>query len=274
MKRWIRFWLILSVLSLAITLHAQPAKPTQTYVSQMKKAEAAIKTLTLAKPETSLLYDTVSYRWISYKAKVAFVGENLNNNCQLFFVNKIDSIIYLKLHVSGVEIMRVVLTPTEVTLVNKLDHAYYQGGYEVFLKLVGMQADFNFIQALFNKCDFRDFEKNLQSVNDNAAVWKMVSPLRRHLTADWSIMQNIEKNLFSGELQNEITDLASGRMLTAKYLPDTTAPANRYGQLILNLPMRNLQVTLTPKNMKFNVPGPTSIKIPDKFTRLTFEYFE
>ena len=274
MKRWIRFWLIMSALLPVATLLAQPVKQQPIYATQVVHDTAAIHTLTLAQPEMRLLYDTVGYQWISYKAKVDFEGENLNNSCQLFFVNRIDSIIYLNFHVSGIEILRVVLTPKDVTLVNKLDHAYYQGGYEVFQKLVGMQADFNFIQALFNKCDFRDFEKNLQSVNDNAAVWKMVSPLRRHLTADWSIMQNIEKNLFSGELQNEITDLASGRMLTAKYLPDTTALANRYGQLILNLPMRNLQLTLTPKNMKFNVPGPTSIKIPDKFTRLTFEYFE
>lgn len=269
MKKWICIWLIMSAMLPVVTSQAQPVKQQPIYATQVPHDDTtAISTLTLIQPEMRLLYDTVGYQWISYKAKVDFEGEGLNNSCQLFFVNRIDSIIYLNFHVSGIEILRVVLTPNDVTLVNKLDHAYYQGGYEVFQKLVGMQADFHFIQALFNKCDFCDFEHNLQVVNDDVSVWKMVSPMRRHRSTDWSIMQTVEKNLSSGELKNEITDLTSGRVLTAVYASDTVA---RYSQLVLSTPVRGMKVTITPKGYKYNVPGPTSIKIPDKFTRLIFE---
>lgn len=272
MKRWIRILLVMSVLSLVVTLHAQPVKTQPIYVSQVAADTTVSTTVTLTQPQVKMWSALAGYDWISYKAKVDFRGDDINNSCQLFFVNRIDSIIYLNLHVSGVEIIRVVMTPDEVILVNKLDHAYYQGGYDIFAKLGGMNADFYFVQALLNRRDFKGFEDNLQVVEDDATILKFVSPMRRHLTADWSIMQKVEYNLVSGDLQNEITDLMSGRVLTAYYSRDTSEaslPAG-YSQLRLTMPIRNMEVTITPKGYKYNVPGPTSIKIPEKFTRLIF----
>lgn len=269
MKRCAQFVLLLSLVLFFAQLKAQPVTSAKIVTSLV--ADSASVKVSVVQPESKLLGDTVGYQWISYKAKVDFTGDKLNNSCQLFFVNKIDSIIYLNFHVSGVEIMRVVMTPELVTLVNKLDHAYYQGDYSIFSKLAGVRADFYFIQALFNKCDFRDFEDNLQFVNDEQAIWRMVSPLRRHKSTDWSIMQKVDMNPLTGELKNEITDLVSGQVVSATYLCDTTAHSSRYGTMMLDLPLGGLKVTLTTRNVKYNVPGPTSARIPEKFSRLIFD---
>ena len=67
--------------------------------------------------------------------KVSLEKEEEKLAFQGYFVNRIDSIIYLNLNRSGIELARVVLTPDSVIYVNKLEHEYYAGDY-TFLRRV------------------------------------------------------------------------------------------------------------------------------------------
>lgn len=260
--------LLILLVSLGIAMQAQPVSMKHGYNDTSSKALHE-PVFSLNVNELKPMRNQVDYQWISYKAKIDLQGNGINNNCQAFFVNRIDSIIYLNLHVSGVEIIRVVLTPAEVIMVNKLDQTFFQGDYERCTQVLGFQFDFDFVQSIFNETDFHQFEDNLQSLELEESVHSFVTPRRQHHVKDWAIMQRIDRELTTGNLRNEITDLVSGKILTISYEANNDSVA-LYNRMKVLLPVRNLEITVTPKGTKYNVPGPTSIKIPEKFTPITF----
>ena len=66
------------------------------------------------KPDyTPLVLDTLppmasGYQWISYRGKAQIEDTGGVRNCNFFMVNRVDSILYLNVHASGIEIIRVV----------------------------------------------------------------------------------------------------------------------------------------------------------------------
>ena len=50
------------------------------------------------------------YQWLSYRGKADVVDTGGTRTCNFFFVNRVDSIIYLNVSAYGIEVMRAVLT--------------------------------------------------------------------------------------------------------------------------------------------------------------------
>lgn len=90
------------------------------------------------------------YGWISYRGKADIIDTGGTRSCNLFVVNRIDSIIYINISVSGMEILRMAFTPDTITYVNKLGYNYYKGGYAPLRHLSDGQLDFNILQAIVN----------------------------------------------------------------------------------------------------------------------------
>ena len=79
------------------------------------------------------------YRWLTYRGKADVTDPEGTRTCNFYMVNRVDSILYLNLHASGIEFIRVVCTPE-----------YYRGTYAPFRKLTGLPIDFALIQSVFN----------------------------------------------------------------------------------------------------------------------------
>ncbi|MBO7445005.1 MAG: DUF4292 domain-containing protein [Bacteroidales bacterium] len=90
------------------------------------------------------------YRWLTYRGKADVTDPEGTRTCNFYMVNRVDSILYLNLHASGIEFIRVVCTPDSIIYVNKLKYEYYRGTYAPFRKLTGLPIDFALIQSVFN----------------------------------------------------------------------------------------------------------------------------
>lgn len=216
------------------------------------------------------------YDWISYQLKINMKQNGDQLAFQCFFVNRIDSLIYFNLNKSGIELARVVLTPDSVILVNKLEKQYYRGDYSILFKMFGFPLDFQMAQSLLNARDFTDFENNLQKVEDGGKV-KLISPQRSNSAGNISIMQEMELGENGVLLSNDITDLKTMRDVVIGYCNYTFTPGNAenqtadfrfFNKLKININSEDVVIDADINKVKVNVPGPTSIKIPDSFTEM------
>lgn len=161
------------------------------------------------------------YRWLSYRGKAELTDTGGTRTCNFFMVNRIDSIIYLNVHASGIEFIRVVFTPDSFTYVNKLTYQYYKGTYAPLRLLTHLPFDFQMLQALFN--------------GDEEQL-----PQRQKLSFEYRNFAAVDST------QSFFTEL------DFKDLDHV------------------LEIRAALKNIRFNVPGPTSIRIPEKFEELKF----
>lgn len=164
-----------------------------------------------------------SYQWITYRAKVDYVFEGNSGTCNLYFVNKIDSIVYFNINISGIEVVRVVFTPKEVTYVNKLNKTYYQGSYFFIEKIAKVPLNFNILESIFNGKEYKGDD-----------------------------METIEKILSIQYLD---------------YIP--ILEKSFFSKMFLKSDDFSFQLDL--KNIRFDTPGPTSITIPESFSKISFQ---
>lgn len=220
-----------------------------------------------------------NYDWISYQMKVAMTEGEDKLAFQCFFVNRTDSLMYFNLYKSGIELARIVLTPDSVVFVNKLEKQFYRGGYEFFRHIIGLPLTFPIVQSLLNARDFRGFSE-IYHTNADGALTHYIWPQRTR--GDISIMQDIAVDTNRTIVQNSITDLK--KMVEAvfnyqdysfeerNFNPDgETAKMDTlafFKRLQISMPAGGVSIDAEIKNLKVNVPGPTSIKIPDSFTAI------
>ena len=213
------------------------------------------------------------YQWISYQMKVNLKTHDQELAFQCFFVNRIDSLIYLNLHKSGIELARLVLTPDSLIYVNKLNKEYYRGDYGFLNAVFGLPLDFQMIQALLNACDFPHFDA-IRYQMEADGNWRYISPLRMRQDQTCSLMQEIDIQPFTQHIvKNDITDLKSLHDVVIRY--DDYAPVEEgdssymsFNKLIVEIGDENVLLQADLKNIRLDIPGPTSIKIPDTFSEI------
>ena len=209
------------------------------------------------------------YQWLTYRAKVDYTFEGNVGTCNLYFVNRIDSLIYLNINISGIEVVRLVFTPKQVTYVNKLNKTYYQGNYFFIERIAKVPLNFYTIQSLFNGKDFANYEQNFTITNYQDSVI-LFSPKRDDLKNGSSIKQTLILNNLFQIIQNQIHIESISKNLSIQYLKYT--PITDYlmfNSMLINSLDFNFNLEL--KNIRFNTPGPTSITIPESFSPINFQ---
>lgn len=140
------------VLAFLLSMVSCKTKQKMTKSNQKPKIEQVQATAkpdkTAKKPAVKNTYSV--YRWVSYRGAANIQFDDKKYQCNYFFVNRIDSILYLNINFMGVELARLVATPQKVTFVNKLSNEYYDGDYAFVEKYLKAKADFYTLQALFN----------------------------------------------------------------------------------------------------------------------------
>lgn len=216
------------------------------------------------------IFPHIQHEWISYQMKIALDMNHEKLAFQCFFVNRIDSIIYLNVNKSGIELARIVFTPDSVIYVNKLEHKYYCGQYEFTEKILGLKLNFDIIQSLLNAVDFAGFTNNFTRVEEDGKL-QYISPLRKEIDGDISIMQSIELGENGVIVENDITELKNLRDITLSYKDYNNANNfNFFSKLSIEMEVDEISMEAEIKNLKINQSGPTRIKIPDSFEEMIF----
>ena len=208
----------------------------------------------------------LNYEWLSFRSKLEIKSESNSQSVNLFIVNKKDSILYVNISKFAIEAARAVISPDTVKFINRLQMEYYVGDYSIFEKMFGVRLNFNMLQSIINACDFKDFKTEAKYVN-----------YENYVEANWENRENsIEKILLNQNIkyrikeqqifENNIIDIRSGRKINISYLDyskykDFELPS----KIQINLAEMDMEMTFKLDKIKIDVPGPTSIKIPDRY---------
>lgn len=169
----------------------------------------------------SFLPVATGYDWITYRGKADIADTGGTRTCNFYVVNRTDSILYINIHASGIEVARAVFTPDSIVYVNKLTRQYLKETYTPFNKFLKSGLDFTTVQAVFNG--------------------------------------TVEK-------------LPKGDKLSFEYL--SFKPVNDTSSFFTEFVFKELDKVIevhgTIKVVRIGKPGPTSIRIPENFERITF----
>lgn len=171
--------------------------------------------------DTIVLPMATGYDWITYRGKFDLVDTNGTKSGNFYMVNRTDSILYLNIHAYGIEVMRAVFTPDNITYVNKLTYQYYKGTYAPFRRLLPFAFDFQTVQALFNG----DTDK---------------LPKGQKLGFEYSAFEPVDST------------------------------SSFFTEFVFKELDRLIEVRGKLKVVRLNVPGVTSVKIPEKFDAIEF----
>lgn len=213
---------------------------------------------------------TYPYDWISYRGKAEYTFDGNEGTISIFFVNRIDSIIYVNLNLAGIEIVRVTITPQELVYVNKLNKTYYRGGFLLIEKLLKLPLDFYTLQAVFNGKDLPGYD-TLFAISTQDTLLVLENQNRRSLDRGRPIAQKMILDQALNLIANDILFNADNRKIALQYNTYTTDPTGFSFFENLIFKTEELELDLQLKSVRFNTPGPTSNKIPDSFTPLIFQ---
>lgn len=225
-----------------------------------------------AKP-TTVQIKTLNYEWLSYRMALTlsdYSTQKEKMNVSAFFVNRKDSIIYITLGKLGFEGVRVVITPDSVKYMNHLDKSYYCGDYSLVNRLLGIKVNFYLLQAIFAGEDIPGFEPNtfLMMLQQDTAVYSAAT--RRNKAMGIAISQELKTDTNHKLIENNITELQTGVFIGMKYGNFIPVDGSQlfFQQAKVVVPSEKILLDCKLKSIKLNEPGPTSIKIPDKYKPL------
>lgn len=216
----------------------------------------------------------LNYQWLSYRINLLYKDYDSKKekiSASAFFVNKKDSIIYLTISKLGIEGIRVVITPDSVKFLNHLNSSYYSGDYSFLEKMLGFKVNFYLLQAIFLGEDVSGFDANfLYSKDNNIHVYTSTS--RKNKTMNLTVSQILKINSDSKIIENNITELSMQSSINMRYWDFFPFEKHYFFQQAdIIIPKENILLELKLRNIKINEQGPTSIRIPAKYTPIKIE---
>ncbi|MDR1793133.1 MAG: DUF4292 domain-containing protein [Bacteroidales bacterium] len=223
--------------------------------------------------ETEILIKNIDYQWITYRCNASirdYENESEQMAVNVFFVNRKDSIIYLNISKFGIEGARAVFTPDSVKYVNHLESSYYSGDYHIVPQLLGFEADFYMLQALLVGNDWQNFncDKILQTQSGDTLFYSFNN--RKHPQLNLTLSQEIQINALSHRIiANYFTEKKSHVDVEIDYQNFTKFDnIDFFTTSDIAVPQTNTLIKLTIKDLKIDIPGPTNIKIPQKYQKI------
>ncbi|MDR1878777.1 MAG: DUF4292 domain-containing protein [Bacteroidales bacterium] len=211
---------------------------------------------------------SLNYQWISYRVDLSLIDVKSKKETvsgSAFFVNRKDSIIYVAVSKFGIEGMRAVITPDTVKYLNHLNSTCYVGDYSLLKKMLGINVNFYFLQAVLLGEDMPGFSSEcLFSVSGDTNLYSF--PSRENKEMKLLVSQELKTNAAHKIIENNLTELSTQTFLGIRYGNFTALDTQSFFQQAEWLiPSENILLTMGIKDIKLNVPGPTSIRIPAKY---------
>lgn len=191
--------------------------------------------------ETVKSYVPPVRQWLSLRgnAEVRFSGAEEGLTVNYFAVLAKDSLLYLHVSKFGIEFARACCTPDSLTVLLHTSQSYWQGAYSLFYGTLGIPLNFKMLQDLLLLSQELPGKQVDSAGFPTQAVWK-AGDTATLFTVDYARYEN------------------AGQDSLAVYYPQ---------EMRLRVPEAEVEVRLQHRAVKVDVPGPSSLKIPEKYTR-------
>ena len=193
----------------------------------------------VVEPELPVAYVPPVRQWLSVRGVAHFDMPGMGGlDLNLFAVVRKDSVVYLHVSKFGLELGRALCRPESVVVLLHVESSYWKGGYSQIRQKTGLPVDFQTLQDLLLISPV-----NAQTVVDSNGFLAKASWLKQdgsvYLKVGYKEYANIGDStevLYPRSISISIPSMGSGRM--------------------------------TVKSAKVEVPGPASLKIPEKYKRM------
>jgi len=218
-----------------------------------------------AKNDSSYLLTRQQNSWYSSRLSIE-ISTSGEDEISAFLVNRRDSVIYLNINKFGIELARAILTPDSISMVNRFEKTYYKGDYSIITRMYGFSLSFDIIQSILICEDFKDYRSNSISQKTVDSTTLISIPRRTNPHLQTAIHQEITVQQSNGKiLNNWIKDINTQQVANISYQEfeniDHYIFPKKY---TIELP--GVKIKVNTKSTKVNVPGPTSLTIPSKYT--------
>lgn len=219
----------------------------------------------------NLLKNQANYLWFSSRVKALITNDTETQSVIIFVVNKKDSILYFNISKFAIEISRAVLTPDSVKFMNKLDMTYYVGDYSIFPKRFGVSLNFNMIQSIFIASDFNQFDYNFNVVDtDSTIIFNHLNRLNKKDNIKINQTYTYTKQN-STIFSDSIEDVISQQKAIITYSQYQIIDNIKFPQFWqIEIPGIKMKAQFLNESLRFNIEGPTSIRIPDRYKPISF----
>jgi hypothetical protein len=216
----------------------------------------------------------IDYNWFSSRISASIFNtekQEQMGELSLFMVIRKDSIIYINASKMAIELGRIVLTPDSVKYINHLNSKYYVGDYSIVERLLGFPADFYMLQSLLMNADFPNFETDF-TVTPTETQTVLTDNNRKCKQSSLKLDQRIVLNDNDRIIENDMIENSTHDTINVSYRDfyNLTSVIRIPQTMEIIVKNQKMKITLTMKEPKINVPGPTYFRIPQKYTLLEF----
>lgn len=137
-----------SVVSSAIDTTAQQPKVDSVALAELRLPSDSTALLPLEE-EVKLVIEEIDFAYLTAKSKFSFKSKSQNiDNANVNLRIQKDSVIWLSITGVGLEVVRAIITPDSIALLDKIHREYYRFTYEQLSKQFDFELNYPLIQSL------------------------------------------------------------------------------------------------------------------------------
>lgn len=260
-KRYLIKFVLLSLVTILLLDGCKPKREIKEEISPLRLSpEMAV---------VSLHENQLRYNWFAARFTGSVLLNNNTNSISGSLRIEKDKAIYVSIApVLGIELVRALVTPDSVKIVNRLDGTYYLGNIDILNQLANADIDFFMLQALLTGNDFPHFQKDHFNLFEEGDLLRLQNPGRKRLSGGGnSFNQSILIDPESMKIKsNVIIEEQHRRSLRADYklhdkIQEQWVPSDVQilftdgsGKANLNLLYNRITIN-EPQRMQFSVPA-------------------
>jgi hypothetical protein len=217
----------------------------------------------------------LQYSWFSARFTGSVLFDGNTNSVSGALRIEHDKAIYVSIApVLGIEIVRALITPDSVKIVNRLDGTYYLGGTQILNRMFNTDIDFYMLQALFTGNDFPHFQMDRFSFSEERGLFRLQNSSRKRIAGGTSFNQAMLIDPETMKIKtNIIVEENLNRSLRADYrrhenVSQQWVPADL--QIFVSDGSENANMNLSYSRIILNEPQRMQFSIPARYKPLEF----
>lgn len=276
LQRLFYFWIV------GVLLVLSSCKTTRVATT----SKAVVKPMSTVKLIRNIENNTFDYQYLSIKKiNCQFDNGRMSASFKASLQAERDEQITLMLSKLNFPVARVWLTPDSVKFISYLENSYFLEDYAFLSDRMGMNLDFNLVNAIISNDVFsldnrtdQDYESSvenglyvLRSVRNIDNVQGKPSRRLRKGEGQGSVYQTLYIDPQTFKIQNlNLEDARNARKVTIDFSDYTPVGKQLYpGEIQLSLvsPENNMQMKIKLSNFSLEKEKGVRFKVPEKFTR-------